>query len=68
MSLFQTDSELVKWLKDNRISAATKEKLCGNSIMTLYDLKLLTEPDIAEFGLNIGDRNRLKDALKKLKK
>ena len=68
MSLFQTDSELVKWLTDNQISAATEEKLRGNSIMTLYDLKLLTEPDIAEFRLNIGDRNRLKAALQKLKK
>ena len=58
---------LGNWIDRHNISQTIQDKLRSHSILSFEDLKALTDTDILEFGLNIGDRNRLKTALTKLK-
>ena len=53
-------------MENNNISESIQDKLHRHAILSIDDLKALTDNDLLELGLNIGDRNRLKKALRKL--
>ena len=55
-------------MENNNISESIQDKLHRHAILSIDDLKALTDDDLLELGLEIGHRNRLKKALKKLRK
>ena len=58
--------EFEEWLKMSDVSSRTVELLRENGVLNLQDLELLTMEDIKQFGLLVGEKNRLKTAIKKL--
>ena len=52
-------------MENNNISESIQDKLHRHTILSIDDLKALTDDNLLELGLNIGDRNRLKKALRK---
>ena len=48
------------------MSSETVGLLRQNEILSIPDLKLLTSEDVGRFHLSVGEKNRLKNAIKKL--
>ena len=65
--LQRTSKKFDDWVKKNKISQTIQDELHKHAISTIYDLRALTADNLLELDLNIGDRNRLKIALRKLK-
>ena len=56
------------WLSANNIPPSLADKLKKQTITTIEDLELLTEQNIVDLKLTIGENNRLKIALDTLKR
>ena len=54
------------WIHKNNLSETVGKKLKKQKITTISDLSVLTETDIDDLGLTIGERSRLRAALKTL--
>ena len=56
------------WLSANNIPPSLADKLKKQTITTIEDLELLTEQNIVDLKLTIGENNRLKVALNALRR
>ena len=56
------------WLTANNIPPSLAMKLKKQTLATIEDLELLTEQNIVDLKLTIGEKNRLKIALDTLKR
>ena len=54
------------WIHKNNLSESVMKELKKQKITTVSDLTVLTETDIEDLGLSIGERSRLRAALKTL--
>ena len=53
-------------MEKNNLPSVIGEKLKQQNITTIPVLRLLTEEDVKDMGLSIGDRSQLRAALKTL--
>ena len=51
-------------MKKNNLPSTIGRKLKGEKITTIPVLRLLTDEDVKDMGLSIGDRSQLQAALK----
>ena len=54
------------WMEKNNLPSTIGKKLKGQKITTIPVLRLLTDEDVKDIGLSIGDRSQLRAALKML--
>ena len=66
-SYFCLQPSFVSWLQNLRVSSQVRNKLRKENIVCLQDLLVLTKEDFDDLGLSVGERSRLRAALKKLK-
>ena len=54
------------WLESNKVSAVTCERLRSEMVLTLSDLKDMSDQNITDLGLVMGEQIRLKRAIRGL--
>ena len=54
------------WLESNKVSAVTCERLRSEMVLTLSDLKDMSDQNISDLGLVMGEQIRLKRAIRRL--
>ena len=59
----QANTPLDKWFKEKALSQSILKKLKRHKVDTIQDLKDMSLEDMAEAGLKVGERNKIKRVL-----
>ena len=66
LSFVTVPSEIESWLKANYVSQETCQRLAKELIRKMSDVKAMTEQDIVDLNLPLGERIRLRESIDKL--